>query len=178
MDIVAVSCQHCGASLKVPMGTVHLTCGQCGTPLLVQYQGQSIFTQRQDASDDSAANVQQQLHDLRTEAEIARLDTAWQAKRESLKINYGHWGRGAPRHEFAVLVAVVSLGIAGLFGAAGENAAMVIFGLLGLLSAVMTSVQASRYQKAEAKYLKERQALSPNEMSAKHINDPRSGYHF
>ncbi|GAA4429072.1 hypothetical protein GCM10023155_20160 [Bremerella cremea] len=160
------------------MGTVHLTCGQCGTPLLIQYQGQSIFTQRQDASEDSAANVQQQLHDLRTEVEIARLDAAWQAKRESLKVSYGRYGRGVPRQEFAVIPMVIFVIVAGLLFAKGNITFAVIVGLLGLLSMFVTTIAASNYQNERAKYEAKRQGLGGKDPLAKHRNDPRNGHYF
>ncbi|MEW4455516.1 hypothetical protein AB1L30_22795 [Bremerella sp. JC817] len=104
MDMVAVSCQNCGAPLDVPAELKHVTCGHCGTALVVRHSGSVLFTETVRQLEKHAQTMQVEIRQLQIQQEIERLDREWVdiEDHHRLPSKYGHGD--VPTLELAILI--------------------------------------------------------------------------
>jgi hypothetical protein len=86
MQLLSLTCQHCGAPLEVPAKITHLTCQFCGTRLKVQRTGSAAYTETLEEVAQSVARVADNTDQLKLEQEIARLDREWMMSRDQYMV--------------------------------------------------------------------------------------------
>ena len=57
MELISVSCNHCGAPLEVPPGANYVTCAHCGSRLAVKRTGSAVYTELLERGCDAAVFV-------------------------------------------------------------------------------------------------------------------------
>ena len=89
MDLTPVTCNHCGASLQVPPAARFVTCRYCNSQLEIKRNESTITTEVLQQINQNTASMAEDLHAIRRETEIERLDREWNQKR-SRSLQYSH----------------------------------------------------------------------------------------
>jgi DNA-directed RNA polymerase subunit RPC12/RpoP len=82
MELIALTCRHCGAPLEVPDDAKYVTCMHCGTQLVVRHRGSAAYTEKIDALDQRTDRTEDQVDDLHRRTALAELDRGWEIERE------------------------------------------------------------------------------------------------
>lgn len=83
MELLAVSCNNCGASLEVPLGANYVTCAHCGSRLAVKRTGSAVYTELLEKLDRKTDVMTRQLAEIAYRSELERLDREWEATRQT-----------------------------------------------------------------------------------------------
>lgn len=86
MELIALSCQMCGAPLEVPIEVKHVSCVHCGAALVVKRQGSVLFTEKIEALQQRTESIQSQLDEYRISQALERLDEQWEGERRELSV--------------------------------------------------------------------------------------------
>lgn len=178
MELLSVSCNHCGAPLEVPPGANYVTCAHCGSRLAVKRTGSAVYTELLEKLDQKTDVMTRQLAEIAYRSELERLDREWEATRRTFLTT----DKQGNTHEPNALGARIGGGIAvvfGLFwtllatgmaaGAPGDGpfglvACFPIFGLVivgfGVWMFVKGPVQAQRYEDAKRDYQRRKAAVT------------------
>jgi LSD1 subclass zinc finger protein len=178
VELVSVSCNHCGAPLEVPPGTNYVTCAHCGSRLAVKRTGSAVYTELLEKLDQKTDVMTRQLAEIAYRSELERLDREWEEARRGF-LTTDKQGR---THEPNALGSQIGGAIAvafGLFwtliaatsiwGGPAEGPfflanCMPLFGLvivgLGAWMFVKGPAQAQRFEAAKQDYRRRRAAVS------------------
>ena len=167
MNLVAVQCNQCGASLRISETTNFVTCEHCHSQLAVQRMETATFTEAIKAIDQKTTQIAADLEIMRLQSRIEMLDREWDSKKAPLMIGGSEGKNGEPSRSRAKVWAIlfVSAGIVLVVGAlAVEGFHMfVLFGVLAIIAGVMTgsweSAMADNFQSLQARYAMERRRL-------------------
>jgi hypothetical protein len=149
MDTVSVSCNSCGAPLRVGTQVRFVTCQFCNTQLEIKRSDSSIFTEQIDRIADNTAQMAQDLEAIKLQNEIEMLDREAAACPDQSSRNGGPGGRGGGLFglAFAIFFAFVCFGMAGIAGksrAPGFFALVPIgMGIFVVVGALMTMLKSS-----------------------------------
>ena len=75
MKVLSLSCDSCGAKLDVPSKANFVTCAFCQTRLKIQRGETAVIT-------EALEELSSEIHSLKKDASVARLDREWMASRE------------------------------------------------------------------------------------------------
>ena len=170
MKLTPVTCEKCGAPLKVREDARFVTCAHCETQLRVERTEGTVSTVVLEKQVEAIAD---QVDELRAEAEVARLDREWEQEREGLMIRTKEGGRVVPSESRGRLVCYVGvfMAVACLFawtrmrGDDGDDNAWVLLVasaavfFFALAAGLNVMQKARAYAAAEARYLDERERL-------------------
>jgi len=122
--MVTVSCNSCGAPLKVGTQVRFVTCQFCNTQLEIKHSDSSIFTEQINRIADNTAQMAQDLEAIKLQNEIERVDREAAADSGQSSGRAGPSGRGGGviGLGFAIFFAFVCFAMAktaGGFGAPG-----------------------------------------------------------
>lgn len=178
MELLSVSCNHCGAPLEVPLGANYVTCAHCGSRLAVKRTGSAVYTELLEKLDQKTDVMTRQLAEIAYRSELERLDREWEATRQSFLTTDKH-GRTHEPHELGARIGGGIAVVFGLFwtllasgmvaGAPGDGpfglvACFPIFGLLivgfGVWMFVKGPAQARRFEAAKRSYQQRRAAVT------------------
>lgn len=82
MELLNVSCNHCGAPLEVSPQTKFVTCRHCARQLVVKHTDNSAFTEVLEKVAGQTAEMAEDLKAIRIQNEIEQLDREWSAEAE------------------------------------------------------------------------------------------------
>ncbi len=167
MILVAVQCNHCGASLRISETTSFVTCAHCGSQLAVQRTETATFTEAINAIDQKTTQIAANLEVMRLQNRIEILDREWESKRAAVMIGVSQGKNGEPSRSRATLwrILFVTTGIVLVVAAlATEGFRMfAFFGLFAIIAGVLTrrwdSAMADKFQSLQARYDMERRRL-------------------
>jgi len=150
IQLLDVSCNHCGAPRSVPGETKFLTCTYCGARLELLRSGGAVYTQ-------ALANIEQ-----RTE----QLDREWMVRRQKLMSHNKNGSTSVPTTAGAIAGSVV-MGVGAIFffimsanNSAGPFSLIgVAFVLIAIVGGIYGLGKAARYREAEQAYRQQRQQL-------------------
>ena len=155
MKLRKVSCNGCGAPVRVAANAKFITCRHCEVTLEVMRDGETIWTE--ERVEEIASNVA----DLELEVALMKLDRRWEQERESYYVPV-EGGRPRPPMArgglgiviFAFVALVVSLPFNYFVG-------LVIFGVSMITSLFVSAenARARKYEAAQRRYRKRRRAL-------------------
>lgn len=167
MELVSVSCSHCGAPLEVGEQTRFVTCQFCKNRLAVKHSGSAAYT---EVIEQIAENTQQMASNLRVielQNELERVDREWDSEKSRFYVTDKHGHQSKP--SIAVgLVILFMMGAFGIFFAAtssqfGAPAIFPLFGIgfvvIAIISAVSMFTKASGLSVAESGYQRRRAEL-------------------
>lgn len=86
VQLLNLACNHCGASLQVKPGTQYVTCGYCGSQLMVHQEGGSLYTEVLSQIDARTENIQKDVQIIKLQNDLERLDREWQSQNLEEKI--------------------------------------------------------------------------------------------
>lgn len=164
--MVSVSCNSCGAPLKVGAQVRFVTCQFCNTQLEIKRSDSSIFTKQIDRIADNTAHMAQDLEAIKLQNEIARLDREAAAGSGESPYPERAGGRGGAVFglAFAVFFAFVCFALA---GAAGKSGAPRLFrlvpvgmGILALVGAFLALLKSSGQSDHQEDLRRQREALA------------------
>lgn len=130
MDLVTVSCQHCGAPLKFPVGVMQLACDHCDATVILQTAGVANTTPLRFLPDHLEESLAKKIG-LRMELE--ELDRQWKAEQE--KQGESNWSEGMT-YGTAGFIAIAGVVLGGLI-------ALSFHVCIGVLAFVFILVQAA-----------------------------------
>ena len=188
MKLIPLNCRNCGAPLEVPDDATYLTCGHCGTRLVVEGTGAAAHIELLDTLDERTGRIEEQVVALHRHGALAELDREWKLEKDGHYLSSTHqgsttrylptrlhaWGRGlAALIPAAVMLAMFHdwIGRTDPFGiiAAALPAVIVASGIgMGLF----THRRAVAYELAEHRYRRRRAAVAAGEPDPGPAVDP------
>ncbi len=166
MDIVNVSCNSCGAPLKVGGEVRFVTCQFCHSQLEIKRNDSVIFTEQINRIADQTAQMAQNLEAIKLQNEIEMLDrqAAGAAGPASGAGDPSRRGGGVLGLAFAFFFAVVCFGMAGF---AGKNGAPGLFalvpagmGVFAIVAALKAFLSASEVTQRQDEFNRRRDELT------------------
>jgi len=167
MELIPVSCNHCGAPIQVPPSARFVTCAHCNSQLAVRSTGSATYTEVLEHLDGRTQRMTEQLEEIALQNELERLDREWDRSREGFQSVDQHGRRRDP--------SVAGSWIAGMFLAAAGCVAIVAgasarhsnpFVFIGIAGAVIGALigtmgvdKARRFERAKARYHRARREL-------------------
>ena len=94
MNLQAVSCGNCGASLNLPDGVAFVTCRHCGSALRVQHTESVAFTEVLETLKEQSSRIAQNTEAIQIQNEISLLDQEWSSQSAGLMVQ-GKDGRSS-----------------------------------------------------------------------------------
>jgi DNA-directed RNA polymerase subunit RPC12/RpoP len=131
MELVSLTCGHCGAPLEVPEGTRYVTCGYCSSKLEVHRSGGAIYTQVLEALQKRTEEIADDVEILKLQNELERIDREWQENRQRCMIRGKHGSMREPSPIAGTIACLFGIGF-GIFWTviAGSHVPMMaLFGL-------------------------------------------------
>lgn len=183
MELLSVSCNHCGAPLEVPLGANFVTCAHCGSRLAVKRTGAAVYTELMEKLDQKTDVMTRQLAEIAYRSELERLDREWEETRRSFLTTDKH-GRTHEPHAlgsqiggvifvaFGILWTLATCGMTGAIGAGGPGidgpfAIVACFPLIGLAVAgfgvwsfIKGPQQARKFEAARREYQRRKAAVT------------------
>ncbi len=156
MELVSLSCNQCGAPLRVPGAARFVTCNHCGAQLQVQRGDSAAWTEVVERLQEGQESVDRRLAAIEVENEIARLDRAWDREREGYQVTTKHGGRQDPSATASIVgfvaVTIVGLIMVGGIGTAGGGPIMFVpFVIIGAAGIAMLNSISKAKQMADGK---------------------------
>ena len=82
VELLSLSCNHCGAPLEVPAGARFVTCAHCNSRLAVQRSGSAYYTSVLDRIEHNTEEAAEDLGVIRLQNDLGRLDREWKEQRQ------------------------------------------------------------------------------------------------
>jgi hypothetical protein len=165
-----VSCNHCGAPLRIQSTTNFATCGYCGAQLEIKRAGGAVYTEILRSIDSRTQRIEQDVNHIKRQNQLEQLDREWMLRREQYMTQNKDGSRSVPGPVGGIVAAVIAVifGVIWMAGAAsaGAPAPFVLFGLLFIAVAIVGAItgigRSARYVDAERAYLRQRDDLLRN----------------
>jgi DNA-directed RNA polymerase subunit RPC12/RpoP len=84
-EMISVSCNHCGAPLRVDSATRFATCTYCGAQLQVHVEGGVAYTEVLEKIDARTQQIAEDVREIKQYKSVEELDREWSQTRESHK---------------------------------------------------------------------------------------------
>jgi hypothetical protein len=127
MELIPVTCNHCGAALQVSDAARFVTCRYCNSQLEIKRTDSAVSTEVLQRIDQNTAAMADDLHVLRRDSELERLDREWDQRRQGLMTRRRDGSSAAP----AAAVGYIMIFGGGLFGLVWVIIASLIAGGIG-----------------------------------------------
>lgn len=114
MNVLSLTCNHCGASLEVPKETRFVTCQYCSSRLEVKQTSGAIYTEVLEAIDEKTERIVQDLELIKLQNRLEQLDREWAMEKERYLLKSRQGETMVPTRRGIALVAAIG-GIFGLF---------------------------------------------------------------
>jgi len=140
MNVISLTCNHCGAPLEVPEGVNFFNCRFCSSRLAIERSESAVYTRVLEGIEQKTNAISQDLQTIKVQNEIERLDREWQAERELLLVHRKN-GRTSEPSLGGAIGGSLMLALVGLIWFIGASAASQggvdrsgpsIFSMLGL----------------------------------------------
>jgi hypothetical protein len=87
MNVITLTCNHCGAPLDVPEGVNFFNCRFCSSRLAIERSASAVYTRVLEGLEQKTNEISQDLQTIKAQNEIERLDREWQVERDQLLIH-------------------------------------------------------------------------------------------
>ena len=170
LELLSVTCNHCGAPLQVPPDARFVTCAHCGARLEVHRTGTALYTEVLDAIDQRTQRIEQDVQAIKRQNELEQLDRDWQMRREQFltRDRDGNLQQPGAGGGIAILIGSLLVAAFGIFWTvsllnAGGPPMMALFGVVFTLAAIgggiFGMIKSRGYREAEQAYQRERARL-------------------
>jgi hypothetical protein len=166
MEMVSVSCNSCGAPLKVGAQVRFVTCQFCNTQLEIKRNDSTVFTEQINRIADNTAQMAQDLEAIKLQNEIERVDREAAACSDQSSRAGRARGRGGSLFGllFAIFFAFVCFGMAGTAGRAGAPHLFAVvpvgMGIFAIAAAFMGFLKSSDQQERRDNLQRRRDELT------------------
>ncbi|HEY3324081.1 MAG TPA: hypothetical protein VGP72_26750 [Planctomycetota bacterium] len=168
VELLSLSCNHCGAPLQAPPEARYLTCAHCNARLAVQRSGSAYYTSVLEKIEKNTEEAVEDLGIIRRQNDLERLDREWAMKRETYLVRGKDGSTREPDENPGCNTALN--GFVVVFGAIWTCIAgaafppMALFGLVFIGFAIHGMVSSQRkageYREAKARYEATRRRLA------------------
>lgn len=125
VQVLNLACNHCGANLRVKSGTQYVTCGYCGSQLMVHEDGGSLYTEVLNRIDTKTTQIEKGVEIIKLQNELERLDREYQNQTLEEKITEAQQNTSSPKQ---------SGGVGGFIGA------IIVFIVICIMLTVIGSI--------------------------------------
>ena len=139
-EIVALSCNHCGAALDVGPQTRFVTCAHCGSRLEIHRSGSAMFTEVLQQLDERTERIAEDVETIKLQNELERLDREWEQRRQNYLTRNKDGSATEPSkagNVIGVIMCVFAMGFAifwmGMTVKIGAPFPMTLFGIVFLI---------------------------------------------
>lgn len=168
VSLEQLSCNNCGAPLKVPASANFVTCNHCRTQLAIRRTSDVSYTEALEEMSRKTEELTQQVRHLTWQNELAALDRNWEREKERYMVTDKHGRKHVPS-ELSAFVGAVLFAVVGVVmmtvGATSGNGLPVLFGVaamvIGAIAGVAGVNRAKDYRAAQRRYRRRRASLSP-----------------
>jgi len=164
METISLTCNNCGAPLRVPDSAKFVTCNHCDAQLAIHRNANATFTEQLDKIAETTDQLADAVTQLTRQNEIARIDREWAMEKQDYMITGKHGHRHLPNEVSSVIGGVVAVGF-GIFWtiATASSSAPGFFPLFGVLFvcigigvSIHGFVKAQGYREAQRRYRRRR----------------------
>ncbi|HET6249931.1 MAG TPA: hypothetical protein VFE47_19735 [Tepidisphaeraceae bacterium] len=86
IQVLSITCDHCGAPLEVPPGTRFVTCRYCNSRLEIHQNGGAAYTEVLEAIDERTQHIAEDVETIKLQNQLNQLDREWMVDRENYAI--------------------------------------------------------------------------------------------
>ena len=178
MKLEDLTCNACGAPLRVPETANYVTCNHCSTQLMVKREESYSCTQQLDRIEEKTERLAERVEELSSQSDVAALDGEWELERENYMVTDNNGRRQVPTEGTAIAGGIMitvfgSIWTAmacGMTSAAPDvgpfslvKIAFPLFGvgfvIFGVVLSVIGHSKARDYKRAHRRYQRRRQEL-------------------
>ena len=163
MQVESLSCNKCGAPLDVPATVDFLTCGHCGSRLVVKRTGSAHYTETIEQLSKRAERMEEDIDRLALENDLERLEREWQQEREQYMVRGKDGSLSEPGNALALqigigvfsgLLMLIAIGYFAPWGAAAAPLWLIVllFVAFTVWSIVDARMKLTRYEAAMREY--------------------------
>ena len=156
MQLLSLTCNHCGAPLEVPGEARFVTCTHCSSRLAVQRSGGAAYTEVLEVLDQRTEQIADDVEKLKLENRLERLDREWMLQRDQYMVHDNHGRRHFPSKVGSLFAMVFVIGFAIFWMAVAQHAAAILFGLVFIVVAaglfLTRIVKANEYECRRRRY--------------------------
>lgn len=169
MEMISVTCNHCGAPLEVGANARFVTCKFCNSQLEVKRSDSAIFTEEISRIAQNTQQMAGSLEIIELQNEIERLDREWMAGNP---VSFDQHGRPTTQTSpggavfglmFTIFFAIVAFSMAGFAASSGAPGIFALvpvgMGIFALAAGIMGLGKASQYQSRKSDYEQQRAAM-------------------
>lgn len=162
MELESLTCNNCGAPLKVPESANFVKCNHCSTQLAIRRTESTTFTEQLGEITKKTDEIKQVVTELARQNKVAAIDRQWDREKEQFMIAGKDGRRHLPSETGAVFTGV-AFGVVGIIwciAAFSSGSPMGVFGvvvvIIGVVIAGVNYAKAEEYQKAHRRYRQRR----------------------
>ncbi len=116
MQLIALSCNHCGSPIEAPDDARFVTCGYCGSRLAVKHSGNAHYTEVLEAIGRQTEQIAGDVQVIRLQNELEQLDRDWEKRSERLAGPHGDVRASKGSKVFLVVFGIIVAVISGVVG--------------------------------------------------------------
>ena len=163
MQLLSLTCNHCGAPLEVPGDAKFVTCTHCCSRLAVQRSGGAAYTEVLEALEQRTEQIADDVETLKLQGRLERLDREWMLEREQYMVGDKDGRRHFPSKRRGILSLLMIIGFVILWMAIVQSVPTCLVGLLFIVLVVVTFLtrmqKADQYERRRRHYEREREAI-------------------
>ena len=170
MELIPISCHHCGAPLHIPPQTDLVTCQHCLTQLAVRRNESVAWTEKLDEIDERTDQLRDSVAWLYFQRELENVDRGWLGQQQS-------WQRADSRRRnsadtffgWGIVVIAVCLAVLVVLSESGSILAGLCLGTLGLVGLIVALFENQARHQARLRRLRAALRYSHNRELAKRL---------
>jgi hypothetical protein len=177
MELESLTCNNCGAPLKVPDSANFVKCNHCETQLAIRRTESATFTEKLGEIDKTTDQIKEVVTELARQNRIAAIDREWDREKERYMIS-GEHGKHLPNETgliiggivFAVIGTIISVAFFAAGGPMGIFPVVIL--LIGMTIFFVQYNKLAEYREADRRYRQRRAAAAREEVFE---DDPTAG---
>ncbi len=166
-QVLSVTCNHCGAPLRVPGDVRFLTCIYCNSQLEVHTANGAAYTQVLNAIDQRTQQIAADVAEIKSRERLEQIDREWMMQRQSYMVRNKRGMESVPNSAGAIFGSVIAavFGIIWIGFAASIGAPFffplfgVVFVIAAIVGGISAATKSAEYSNAEAEYQRERSRM-------------------
>ncbi len=165
VELISLSCNHCGAPIDVPKVSKFVTCEHCNSRLKIQSSGSATYTEVLEVIEEIKERndeIAEDLEIIKTQNEIERLDRDWDRWREK-QLSRDEDGNTHEPSTIGSIVGAAVIGVGGIMFAGFSDGGGALISLGAIAFAIIFAIyginHASTFNKSKRRYKRERKQL-------------------
>jgi uncharacterized Zn finger protein (UPF0148 family) len=167
VEVLGLTCNHCGAPLEVPTGTRFITCKYCSSRLEVHQTASAAYTEVVEALTEKTEQIAGDLETIKLQNRLEQLDREWAMLREKYMTRDKDGSVSAPSKVGSVVAGILAIamgvGWIAFTSSIPEAGFFPLFGIVfiaaGLVGALLSATQAGAYGRKKSEYEAKRREI-------------------